>query len=159
MKTIIALPFLLILSLLWFSSCEEDNSDVQKPEVANFEVGYNDTIYIGGDVHIEFEVSDNDRLDYYQVKIHPEGEHHDDDLSKEGDEWEVDTTFTEINGLRNFEVHNHEIKIPETAHAGEYHFDLEIVDMAGNSLSLEQDLYLAEGEGEHDDHDHHDEHD
>jgi hypothetical protein len=163
MKNIILIAAFTSLAILTFSACE-DNEDDQMPELSNLEVGYHDTIYIGGDVHIEFEVTDNEQLNYYTVKIHPEGEHHDDDHEgeeHEGEEheWEIDITFNEINGLKNYEVHNHEIEIPEDAPAGEYHFDLLVVDMAGNSLALERDLVLTEGEGgHHDDHDH-DDHD
>ncbi len=150
MKNIVLIAAFTSLAILTFSACE-DNEDDQKPEVSNLEVGYHDTIYISGDVHIEFEVTDNEELNYYTVKIHPEGEHHDDDHEGEEHEWEIDTTFTEINGLRNYSVHNHEIEIPDDAPAGDYHFDLLVVDMEGNSLALERDLILTEGEGEHED--------
>lgn len=150
MKALNILIILSIISILVFNSCkDEDNT---KPIVTNLEVGHDDTIYVGGEVHLEFEVEDNDRLDYYTVKIHPAGEDHKSTIEHE--EWEFDSTFTEIAGLKNFTVHHHAIVVDTSAETGEYHFDLLVVDEAGNSTSEEKDLIMAEGDKYHNEHDH-----
>lgn len=136
-----------------FASCEKDDEDTQRPVISNLEVGHNDTIHLGEDIHIEFAVADDSRLDYYQIKIHPE-EDHDHKSLNEGDHWEIDTLFNEISGLRNFSVHQHDIVLPANAITGPYHFHLSVVDQAGNVAEVERELYASDEEGHHDDHNH-----
>ncbi len=94
-------------------------------------------------------MSDDDLLDYYQVKIHPEEDHK---SASTEIHWELDTVFTEISGLKNYTVHHHEIMVPTDAEHGDYHFHLSVVDKSGNVAEEERDLILTESNGEHEDH-------
>lgn len=149
------LSVLVIFSLLlWISSCKDDDNDTEKPVITNLEVGHNDTLYVGKNVHLEFEVTDNERLSYYRVLIHEEG-HHKSALLEDG--WEYDSTFTEISGLKSHVAHHHKIKVPdEGVHLGEYHFELLVFDESGNFASDEREVIVAESDGDGDgDGDHH----
>ncbi len=145
MKTKILIYSLLISVLTIFvASCQKTDDDTQKPIVTNLEVGHNDTMHIGEGLHLEFEVSDNDLLNYYRVVLHRESEH-----KALTAAWEFDSTFTEINGLRNYVVHHHNILIPDTLSEAAYHFHLYVADMAGNTTLYETELWAS---AEADDH-------
>ncbi len=144
-KTIQFLAIAFIAGLI-FISCEEDNDDNQKPVISNLEVGHNDTIHVGEGIHLDFEVSDNEHLDYYKITIH-----HEEDHKKffSETEWEFDSTFTEISGLKNYTVHHHDILVPENAELGEYHFHLSVADEAGNLAEVEKELVMAAEDDHH----------
>ena len=146
-KTLLTLVFALIAGVI-FISCDEDD-DTQKPVISNLEVGHNDTIHVAEGVHLDFEVSDNEKLDYYRITIHPEEDHK---KSLTEVHWEFDSTFTEISGLKNYTVHHHDILVPENAELGEYHFHLSVADEAGNLAEVEKELIMAAEDGVHHDH-------
>lgn len=149
MKTIIYV--LSTFSVVYLCSCDEDDKDTQKPVITDLEVGHGDTIHIGEGIHLEFEVEDDGLLDYYRIQIHPENEGEKSALDELA--WEYDSTFTEISGLRNYTVHQHNIEVPEETAEGIYHFHLMVADEAGNVTTFEQEL-IASHEGSGDDHDH-----
>lgn len=144
MKTIFISTVLLIVSLSGLTSCEE--KDNQKPTVSNLEVGNNDTIYAGYPVHLEFEVIDNDLLSHYRVLIHSEAEHLPKNYQFNPINWEFDSTFQEISGVKNYTVHHHAIYVPADATTGDYHFHLIVADKSGNVTDVDRELFLAPGE-------------
>jgi hypothetical protein len=154
MKTNKLILILVVLIAFLYASCENEDEDIQKPVISNLEVGHNDTIHLGEEIHIEFEVTDDNRMDYYRIVIHSEEEHDHKSLN-EGEYWEIDTIFNEISGLRNYTVHHDVILVPENAETGNYHFYLSVVDQAGNVAEVERELYASDEEGHyHDDHEH-----
>ncbi|WKN44173.1 DUF4625 domain-containing protein [Tunicatimonas pelagia] len=91
-----------------FASCEEDETvDTQGPAISGLEVGHDGELHVGEDVHLEFTVTDNNLLAYYEIEIHAEGEDHDHGRFAE-EHWEFEQRFTEVDGLRNLDVHHHE---------------------------------------------------
>ena len=129
---------------LTFVGCEKEEEDNTPPTIENLEIGHDGKFQTGSELHVEFDVSDEGGLDYYQISIHPEGDH-----KSTSEEWEFEQKFTEISGLKNYSVHNHEIEVPLDAELGEYHIDLMVVDLAGNVTSKEIELELVEsGVGE-----------
>jgi hypothetical protein len=148
MKTKKLRPILTIIATAFIAfACQ--NEDNLKPVIANLEVGHNDSIFAGEGIHLEFEVSDDELLDYYQIKIHSEEDHKSANTEVH---WELDTIFTEISGLKNYTVHHHNIIVPADAEHGDYHFHLSVVDKSGNLAEEERDLILTESDEEHDDH-------
>lgn len=133
-------------AIITFACQEEDNL---KPVISDLEVGHNDSIFAGEAIHLEFDVEDDELLDHYQVKIHPEADHK---SASTEIHWELDTVFTEISGLKNYTVHHHAILVPADAEHGDYHFHLAVVDKSGNVAEEERDLVLTDSTGEHDDH-------
>jgi hypothetical protein len=140
-----ALFTLLLFATLFIIACDKDDTP-SKPVITILELGEGDshgndrTAKIGGDLHMEIEVVAEGRIDKIQVRIHPEGEHHD-----EGEHggWEVDTTYTKFSGLKNTIFHEH-VEIDAAAEPGEYHFDFIVTDMEGNQSSAEADLQIIE---------------
>jgi hypothetical protein len=147
-----ALLLVFAVIALAFVACEdEEDKDTQAPVISDLEIGHDDTLHAGEEAHIEFSVTDNEALASYTIQIH-HGEDHM-AILKHGDEWEFDSTFTEIAGLKNFEVHHHAIMVPEEVEEGEYHFHLTVADEAGNTATEERDVIVSHEEGDHD-HDH-----
>ena len=136
-----SLLFILALSLgNIFQSCKKDEEKtLNPPAISNFEFGYNDSgeAYTNSDLHIEAEIVAEAKIDRIQITIHPEGEHY----KSIAEGWEVDTTYTKFNGLKNTTFHEH-IEVPMEADTGHYHFHFIIVDMDGNTKEVERELHV-----------------
>lgn len=148
MNTKVLLSIFLSLGLL-FTACDKEDDTPAKPVVTIHELGQGEShsndrmATIGQSLHMDVEIVAEGKIDYIQVKIHPEGDHH--KSADEHEEWELDTTFsgTGITGLKNLDFHK-DLKIDDEAEAGDYHFDIIVVDMEGNSGSDEAELELLE---------------
>jgi hypothetical protein len=141
MKQLKLISFVLVLALA-FQSCKKDEDDENNPPViSNFELGYEDSgeAFLGADLHIEAEIVAEAKIDRIQLTIHPEGEH-DKSVAHE-EEWEVDTTYTKFNGLKNTEFHEH-LEVPFEAEEGHYHFHFAVIDMDGNTKEIERELHV-----------------
>ena len=141
MKTkVLITAFILVVGLV-FTSCEDDPAP---PVITILELGDGDThgndhtATVGGELHMEVEVVAEGKIDKINVRLHPEGEHHDEG---EHDEWELDVTYTNFSGLKNTLFHEH-VEIDGTAEPGEYHFDFVVTDMEGNQSSAEADVQI-----------------
>ncbi len=137
--------FTMILgAALIFAACDDDDT-IAKPEITIMELGEGDshgndrTGKVGGELHIEAEIVAEGKIDVVQVIIHPEGEHH--KSAVDGNEWELDTTYTKFSGLKNTTFHEH-VDIANWAEPGEYHFDMIVTDMEGNQSSAEAELEI-----------------
>lgn len=136
-----------------FAACEDSITDHMQPVVTNLEIGHEDTIHIGEPLHLDFEVMDNDILDFYQVTIHAENEDgYEHKNTLENMYWDYDTTFTEIHGLRNYIVYHHKIVVPQNIEPTHYHFHLKVADVSGNVTQIERELYATNEENDHDEH-------
>lgn len=134
---------LLAISLLFFTACQKDSSP---PVITILELGNgnshgNDhTAKIGSDLHMEVEVVAEGKIDKIQVRVHPEGEHHEEG---EYEEWEIDTTYIKFSGLKNTTFHEH-LEIDLSAEPGDYHYDFIVTDMEGNQSSADAELEIIE---------------
>lgn len=141
---------LAVFTALFFAACEK-NENPSKPIITILELGEGDThgnnhiAKVGGDLHMEIDIIAEGKIDKIQVRIHPEGEHHEEGENEEGEnkEWEIDTTYTKFSGLKNTTFHEH-VDIDIAAEPGEYHFDFIVTDMEGNQNSAEADLQIIE---------------
>jgi len=130
---------------LIFTSCNKDG-ELAKPVITIHELGDGDShgndhsATTGGELHMDIDIVAEGKINTIQVRIHPEGEHHEDALHEE---WELDTIYTKFSGLKNTTFHEH-AKIDTTAEAGEYHFDFIVTDMEGNQSSAEAELQISE---------------
>jgi len=118
-----------------FTSCKKDDEDTTDPVISGLEIGVGNSkvLYQGGDVHLQFEASDDTELGYYKVEIHYEGK-------GVASEWEYSNQWNFETGLKNSLIHHHDILVPPDADPGDYHFHLTLVDKAGNSASEEHDV-------------------
>ena len=146
MNTKVLFSVLLSIGLL-MAACKKDESPA-KPVVTIHELGQGDThgndnqATIGGSLHMDVEIVAEGKIDYIQVKLHHEEDGHDHKSAKE-DEWELDLTFTGtgISGLKNLDFHK-DLAIDASAEPGDYHFDVIVVDLEGNSGSAEAEVEL-----------------
>lgn len=145
MKTRIISGIVVIAAAVIFFSCQNDDG-IAKPVITIHELGDGEshgndhTAKIGGELHIEADVLAEGKIANIQVRVHPEGEHHD---GGGHEEWEIDTTYTKFAGLKNTLFHEH-LDIDTLAEPGDYHFDFTVTDMEGNQSSAESDLQIVE---------------
>jgi len=140
-KKAVIIAGLIIGGCFLFNSVDKETL---KPVITILELGEGDshvndhTAKIGGELHMDIDITAEGKIDYIQVRIHPEGEH---DEEGEQEEWELDTTYTKFSGLKNTTFHEH-VEIDSIADAGPYHFDFIVTDMEGNQTSAEAELQL-----------------
>ena len=147
-KKVILFAFVLGFASV-FTSCDDDDDTIAKPEITILELGEGDshgderTATIGGELHMEIEVVAEGKIDKIQVRLHPEGEHHKSAKEGEHEEWEIDTTYTKFSGLKNTTFHEH-LEIDLDAEPGDYHFDFIVTDMEGNQTDAEAEIEIIE---------------
>ena len=118
-----------VLAVL-FTACGKEKG----PKIDLEELGYENTAigYLGSDFHIEAEIVAENKIDRVIIEIHPEC----------CGSWEFDSTYTNFRGLKNIDFHEH-IDMPVSlSDTGEYHFHLEVIDMEGNTASVERDIFI-----------------
>jgi hypothetical protein len=146
MNTRVFLIATFLATALFLTSCDKDD-EVAKPVITILELGKGDShgndriAIIGSDVHIEADVVAEGKIDKIQVRIHPEGEHHEEEGNHK--EWEIDTIYTKFSGLKNTIFHEH-LDIALHAEPGEYHFDFIVTDMEGNQSSAEANIEIQQ---------------
>jgi len=146
-----------ILTLSLSPSCGEE-SDTVPPVINLIEPENEDLLHIGGDVHFEMELSDNEGLKSYKVEIHNnfDGHGHETAVRSTGqDAVTVPFAFNkswDVSGQKNASIHHHEIIIPADATPGHYHFMVYCTDEAGNESHAVCEVELSHEAGEeHDD--------
>lgn len=142
---------LLSANLLFFSSCEKDDTP-PAPTVKITELGSghdnpNDKIaYAGTDAHIEAEITAEGLIETITVDVH-----------QEGGSFKFNKVYTDSKyvGTKNSTFHEH-LDIPAEAPAGEYHLHLVVKDQHGQTATAESELLIkpASEAPAHDDHDH-----
>jgi hypothetical protein len=133
---------LIVAGIISFNSCNKDN-DPAKPLITLTELGYDNSkiAYAGDDLHIEAEILAEGRIDNVKIVIHPEGGHEGKNNAIALFEWEVDTVYTEFNGLKNTEFHKH-LEIPADADTGHYHFHFTVTDLNGQQSTVEEEIEI-----------------
>jgi hypothetical protein len=133
---------ILISALLIISACKKEEEKAA-PTINSFEIGSGGShgdehkVHRGEDMHFESEIYAEGKVQRIILIIHPEGEGH-----KDGDEWEVDTTYTEKYArVINVEFHEH-IDVPITADTGHYHVDFTVIDESGKSTYHEDEVEI-----------------
>lgn len=133
--------WMILVGIMLLSSCKKDET-VSKPEITQFELGLenSETGYVGADLHIEAEIVAAGTISSIFVEIHPERE------EKSTHQllfaWELDTTYTTFDGLKNTLFHEH-VTIPAEADTGMYHFHFVVTDKQGYQTTIERDLHVT----------------
>lgn len=172
MKKIQYLAVVSIASLFAFTSCSsDDNTDTQKPVVDLVAPKEGSKLEAGKDIHFDMLVSDNEGLGSYNVDIHNnfDGHGHSGDNHTHAIKAVVETkpfaynNTWDLGGVKNDQIHHHEIVIAADATPGKYHFAVKVLDKAGNQTMVFRNIEIVpSGEGDGGDHDHdhdHDDHD
>lgn len=123
----------IIAAGIFFTACEDNEVKIAAPLISDLEVGASDSHigYIGSDLHLEAEVVAEGKIDIISVEIHKE----------DGSGDEIEVSYDDYAGLLNTTFHQH-VDIPEGTAAGEYHLHITVIDMEGNSTSVEEELSL-----------------
>lgn len=165
MRKLFLSGILLLSASLSFVACEKENKDVEKPVIVLHEPENGDILQIGGEVHFEMDLSDNERLASYKVNIHPNFDHHDHGSTRATDdgtaEFQQIKIFTTVEGeplssKKNVHIHHHEIVIPKTFNGkpvreGDYHFMVYCTDAAGNETYVVRNVKLSNNAPKHKD--------
>lgn len=134
------LAALIMLSFVAFSACSDDKdpSDTTGPTITLESPNKGDTFHRGKDIHIEFDLEDEDGINNYKVDIHW-GEGHDHRSSamnrtsaSQDVAWSYQKVYDDKKGQKNAHVHIHTNEIPDNAKLGEYHFGILATDISGN---------------------------
>ena len=140
---------LFILSSFVFIACDDDKGDTERPTINLIVPANGDTLRIGGAVHLDMELSDNEMLASYMIDIHKEDGLHETKAAASGNIL-TDKNKWDVSGQKNKHVHHHEIIIPGHATEGGYHFMVYCLDAAGNESYTVRNVILSHTGGEHD---------
>ena len=125
MKTTLALTTLL-MAAVGFSACSESHElSVELLAPTNGQA-----FSIGDDIHFDMHVHAGEELSKYRIEIHPEGT----------SSWEVNQEWP-LTG-KDVDVHHHEIVVPATAAAGDYHFEVMVFTQSGDSARQHVDIMV-----------------
>ncbi len=123
----------LILATPIFTACDPEDDNVDKPSITLTEVGLNNskTTTIGSELHVEADIVALGRISTVRIEIHAETM----------DSGELDTTYTEFEGLKSTSFHKH-IDIPATFEPGDYHLHFSVTDQLGQQSTVETEIAL-----------------
>ena len=148
-KTIVFVASLFTVAL--FIACKDEVKDVVKPTINLHEPADHDTLFVGHEVHLDMELSDDVKLKSYKVDIHSNLDGHSHANVKQADAkaW-VYTKVWDLSGLRNTDIHHHDIVVPDSIDGspiakGSYHFSVQVLDEAGNESKVFVDVVVANG--------------
>ncbi|WP_089892799.1 DUF4625 domain-containing protein [Kriegella aquimaris] len=127
---------------IFLHSCSSDDDAtpaLNAPEISDFEYGSGTdhstdrVAYKGADIHLEATINAEATVSSITLVIHA----HDVEPGEGEVEWDFEQVFTDANYLViNPTFHEH-IDIPAAAPAGEYHIELLVTDVMGNSTEVE----------------------
>lgn len=145
-----------LLTVTVFTACSDDDDalDTEKPSIMLTEPENGEEFEIGGELHFDIELADNQGLASYKIEIHNNFDGHTHSVVKQEEEtpWSYDETVQISGNPLTHDAHEH-IEIPEGIAEGEYHFGIIVVDAAGNQAEAFADIMIGHHEGDHD-HDH-----
>lgn len=139
--TNIVIYTIVFLAALALTSCTKEK--FSKPLITEFKLGYDNsgTVRAGEDLHIEAKLEAAAKIDRVVLEIHYEGEHGKKSyrfLIHAGG-WEVDTTYSKFNGLKNTSFHEH-FDVSTDAEPGQYHVHFMVIDKDGGTAEVESEL-------------------
>lgn len=128
-------------------SCSSDDDSAAElliPVISNFEFGQGDShttdrvAYKGSDIHLEAEISASASVQRITLSIHA----HDLELEEGQKDWEFNQEFIdEKYQVMNPTFHEH-VDIPVDIPSGEYHIELSVTDINGETATVEGHLQV-----------------
>ena len=132
--------------LLHSCSSDDDSSGAAAPLISNFEYGEGSAhstdrvAYKGSDIHLEAEIDAQGSVGDITLSIHAHG-------LTPGDgevDWDYEQKFNKSDYMViNPSFHEH-VDIPTDIPAGEYHIELTVTDLLGNSTTVEGHLQILD---------------
>ncbi len=154
MRTTIILSAALAASALLLTSCGDDKGDTTPPVIQLHAPAEGANLRIGnsGGIHFDMDLSDNEALGSYTIEIHIDDGHSHTRADAGTDDFFFKKTWTDIAGMKNKNVHHHEIVVPPDATPGAYHFIVYCADRSGNESHAVRNIVLSiDGEDDHND--------
>jgi hypothetical protein len=138
--------FAATLSLVAFVSCGE-YGDVTKPVIVLNEPEEEEYFQLGGTLHLDIELSDNEALDEYKVEIHLAAGHtHTRATVAEAAEEEPASIFSDAwsdaSGMSSKHVQR-DIVLPAEGEEGDYHLMVYCTDKSGNENRVVRTIELG----------------
>ena len=151
MKKTSIIMALMAIAALGCSCKKDEDKDTDKPVITLNEPADGDTLFVGHEMHLEMDLSDNVMLRSYKVDIHNNFDGHSHTKSTETDGAWTYTKSWDVSGLKNTHIHHHEIEVPDSVDGvpiakGKYHFMVYCTDEAGNETYVAKSVVVAEGE-------------
>lgn len=143
MKSLLCLLFCMTYV---FTSCSDDDGDSVKPVISLHAPKEGAELKIGGDIHFDMDLEDNDLLKSYKVEIHNNFDGHGHTKAENTVEtvhFTFNKSWDDIAGKKSAHIHHHEIKIPENATPGNYHFMVYCTDASGNESYVARNIILS----------------
>lgn len=136
---------ILIITVLFFISCDNENSDTTPPTINLISPKEGAVLLIGDGygIHLDMKLSDNEMLSSYKIDIHSNFDGH--EHSRSDEESTVPFNFQKSWAVnqKNANIHHHEIVIPENATPGNYHLMVYCTDKAGNESYAARAIILS----------------
>lgn len=165
------LLYIIPMLLLFITSCSDDDDnilDTEKPTVTINEPEEGEVFEVGGELHFDILLSDNQMLASYKVDIHNNFDGHthsgiikaDNNLTRQQTDvapWSYNETFEIEGNQTTFEAHEH-IAIPDNVAEGNYHLGITVIDAAGNQEQAYVQFAIGHDHDHGDDDDHDDDH-
>lgn len=158
MKTniILTIIFLLILFSLVSVSCKDSDSDTTKPVISLIDPADGEAIKIGGDMHLEMDLSDDVMLKSYMIEIHNNFDDHSHGSTRGAatNGQTVNFAFNksyDLSGKKTAHIHHHDVVIPTNATPGQYHLMIYCTDASGNETYVARKIVLSTTAEEHHD--------
>lgn len=141
--------FIIFIAAIGFllQSCSSDDDaagDLLSPVISNFEFGEGEShttdrmAYKGSDIHLEAEISASASVQRITLAIHA----HDLELEEGQVDWEFNQEYTdEKYQVMNPTFHEH-VDVPANIPSGEYHIELTVTDMNGETATVEGHLQI-----------------
>lgn len=154
MKTRILLIVLSIIAISFgFTSCSDDDGDTTKPIITLHAPEEGAKLKVDSHIHFDMYLEDNEELRSYKVEIHNNFDGHGHTKAESTGET-VDFSFNrswDVSGLKNKNIHHHEIEIPANATHGAYHFMVYCTDAAGNESYVARNIVISDtgDDGQH----------
>ncbi|MDN3594913.1 DUF4625 domain-containing protein [Zunongwangia endophytica] len=147
-----------LLTIAFFASCSSDDDnilDTEKPEITINDPVEDEAFAVGGELHFDVDLSDNDALSSYKVDIHNnfDGHTHSGVLNstvaigtKQAttvSPWSYNETFQIEGTPQTYHAHEH-IQIPAEIAEGPYHLGITVVDASGNENQVYVQVIIGE---------------
>lgn len=116
---------------VFVSSCTQDDEDEEAPVISIIAPGDHGDYEAGDMLQYRISFSDNEDLSEYHIDIHVAGGH--DHGKRDEIEWDHEEVG-QLSGVS--QTIEGQIEIPSNAAHGEYHFNVECTDAAGNEANF-----------------------
>ncbi|MCL6217459.1 DUF4625 domain-containing protein [Zunongwangia pacifica] len=152
-----SIKLIALFTLTFFAACSSDDDEIldsEKPQITVNDPVENEAFEVGGELHFDIDLSDNDALASYKVDIHNnfDGHTHSGVLNstvgvttKQStiSPWSFNKAFDIEGTPKTYHAHEH-IEIPDDIAEGPYHLGITVIDVSGNENQVYVQFIIGE---------------